>query len=293
MATQAPPDGWVVTAGTWGTGIQQSTTQTLNAPSSVNISAAGISFVGPWVPISPFLPYSSATNVWRQVYTPSIFVYGDNASNNITINWAYYNATKAGTSVALPFLSSAAPPNLNEWNKLSKYIPTTLSTQAWGRWEITSHAGHTGNFYIGGTSVLSTAPFFNATGSASIASGTLGTTWTSVAMSAINGGNLTGLVSSSILLGQSGVWNMFANMAMSTKIEWQAQLYDVTTGLGFGTSPLFGAGGGGAQTINFATWAFAQIVQIANPYELFQIQISQASGSAVTCTLAWSGSFLK
>ena len=142
MATTAanPPDGVVVTQGIWNNGIAQSTTQQLSAPTSVVITAGGVTFVGPWLPINPFSPTGLAHSLFNfgNVYVPQIYLYGDNAGNNVNVNFVYYNAAKASPS-SIP-LFSGAPGLLNKWLKYTKFVAMPAG-YVWGRLEISSVFG--------------------------------------------------------------------------------------------------------------------------------------------------------
>jgi hypothetical protein len=249
----------------------------------VNITAAGIVFVGPWIPLSSYNPYppgSLTTTTYQQTYTPSIFVYGDNASNNVSVTFAYYGASRISPLATPLSLMTGAPANLNVWSKYSKYIVNNLHA-VWGRIEITSNVGHTGNFYIGGSSVLASAPAFTATGSAPITHGVN----TAVSMTTLSG-NLVGLSGGDILLSDSGFWGFSVYMSWSvTQTSWTVDIFNVTTG---------GAvGGGGPVTFagQFASWSCAALVQLNNPQSLLTLRLNPASSG--TCSIVWGGTYLR
>lgn len=137
MGSNAPPSGWEVVSGTWGTDIDRETSTTLTGPSGIKFPSTGSggTIMSPWIKVGGDSGGDG----------PSDLVYGFYvrfrassvaAGSNITIKVYTYdeNRTQRETYTAMSAVVASAA---NEWIVASQLANVGSYNARWARFEIT------------------------------------------------------------------------------------------------------------------------------------------------------------
>lgn len=139
MASKAPPTGWEVTTGVWGTNIDRDETTTLSGQAAVKLeydaSTAAPTLLSPWVPVAGDAAGSSVGMV-ADIGTAAYIRFRTNsvtAGNTVTIKVYWYDKDRSLT--ATDTVWNAVASTANEW-QTAGVARVNLGVR-WARIEVT------------------------------------------------------------------------------------------------------------------------------------------------------------
>lgn len=162
--SNAPPSGWTVTSGVWGTNLAIDTSNYISGLASVKLSYDAATAVPEiW---SPWVPITNTTNLFvgRVYMVPRVRIRASSiaAGNTVTVQFIQYQqdrTTVTGTSTLKSTVLSAA----NSWEEYGTCLTSASLASAWGRFKITK-ANNNFNVWADQVFLHYAPPFLQATG---------------------------------------------------------------------------------------------------------------------------------